>query len=156
EALELRAAGIHAPLLVLGYTPGTLALGAGGQAITLTVFDLETAGEIAAAAQAGGHPGRVHLKVNTGMNRLGVAATDAAALLAALRQMHLLEVEGIFTHFASSDTDREYADEQFCIFVDLLDELAAAGLRPPIAHAANSAATLTMPHTHLQMVRCGI
>jgi alanine racemase len=65
-------------------------------------------------------------------------------------------VEGIFTHFATSDTDREYAEEQFRVFSTLLEQLAMAGLRPSLAHAANSAATLTMPHTHLDMVRCGI
>ncbi|MCC6453435.1 MAG: alanine racemase [Caldilineaceae bacterium] len=156
EALELRAADIHLPILVLGYTPGALALEAVAQEITLTVFDLETAGAIAAAAQASGKRARVHLKVNTGMNRLGVAPGDARALLSALSEMRSLEVEGIFTHFATSDTDRAYAEEQFRCFVSVLDELAAAGLRPAIAHAANSAATLTMPHAHLEMVRCGI
>jgi alanine racemase len=77
-------------------------------------------------------------------------------LLQAMGRVDGLEVEGIFTHFATSDTDRDYAEEQFRTFAALLDELATSALRPPIAHAANSAATLTMPHTHLDMVRCGI
>jgi alanine racemase len=118
--------------------------------------DLETTQEIAAAARQLGKRARVHLKVNTGMNRLGVTPDEAAPLLRAMGQLDRLEVEGIFTHFATSDTDRDFAEVQFGVFATLLDELGAAGLRPPIAHAANSAATLTMPHTHLDMVRCGI
>ena len=156
EALELRAGGITEPILVLGYTPGRLALDAVNHEITLAVVDLPTAAQIAATAQTTGKRARVHLKVNTGMNRLGVAPSEATALLSALAKLEDLEVEGIFTHFATSDSDREYAEVQFRAFSTLLDDLVAAGLRPPIAHAANSAAVLTMPHTHLDMVRCGI
>jgi alanine racemase len=156
EALELRAGGIHAPILVLGYTPGALAQDAVSQEVTLTLFDVESAAATDAAARALGKRARVHLKVNTGMNRLGVAPAEAPKVLAALGEMAALEVEGIFTHFATSDTDRDFADEQFRCFAALLEQLDQAGLRPRIAHAANSAATLTMPHTHLDMVRCGI
>jgi alanine racemase len=156
EALELRAGGIVAPILVLGYTPSDLVAAAIAQEITLTVFDEPSARAIAEAAQAQGRRALVHLKVNTGMNRLGVEPTEALALLTALGQMASLEVEGIFTHFATSDGDRDYAEVQFRTFSVLLDELCAHNLRPAIAHAANSAATLMMPHTHLEMVRCGI
>jgi alanine racemase len=90
------------------------------------------------------------------MNRLGVEPHDAPALLEAIRKVHGVVVEGIFTHFATSDTDREIAEVQFRSFASLLEELEARDLRPPLAHAANSAATLAMPHTHLDMVRCGI
>ena len=78
----------------------------------------------------------MHVKINTGMNRLGLTPGDAPAFLAALRGLANLEVEGIYTHFATSDTDRIYAAEQFARFLSLLAQLAAAGLRPPIAHAA--------------------
>ena len=156
EALELRAGGIELPILVLGYTPGSLAMDAVGQDVTLAVVNVETAQEIAAAARGLGKRGKVHLKINTGMNRLGVAPNEARLLLQAMAQMDGVEVEGIFTHFATSDTDRDFAEVQFGHFATLLDELAGAGLRPPIAHAANSAAVLTMPHTQLDMVRCGI
>lgn len=156
EALELRAGDVGVPVLVLGYTPGTLAASAVAHDITLAVVDLQTVEAVAFAAQAAGKVGRVHLKVNTGMNRLGVAPSEAPALLAAMQKLKGVEVEGIFTHFATSDTDRAYAEVQFRVFATLLAELAVAGLRPPLAHAANSAAVLTMPHTHLDMVRCGI
>lgn len=156
EALELRAGGVDAPVLVLGYTPGALARTAIEQDITLAVVDLGTIQEIAATARQINRYAQVHLKVNTGMNRLGVAPDEAKSLLAQTVEIGHVQVEGIFTHFATSDTDRDFADVQFAAFSALLDELAVARMRPPIAHAANSAATLTMPHTHLEMVRCGI
>jgi alanine racemase len=156
EALELRRAGIAAPILVLGYTPGRQAPEALRHDVTLTVFDLETARAFAGAAQDAGKPITVHVKVNTGMNRLGIAAQEAGGFLRALAGLGGIHVEGIFTHFATSDTDRGFAAVQFARFTGVLEELERGGLRPPIAHAANSAATLTMPETHLQMVRCGI
>lgn len=157
EAVELRQAGIMRPILVLGYTPPWHAASALAHAITLTVFELETATAFHAAAQAAGQRLTVHVKVNTGMNRLGVRPEAAPALLMALTALDGLAVEGIFTHFATSDeTDKTHAEAQFTRFQALLDALRRAGLRPPLAHAANSAALLTMPHTHLDMARSGI
>ncbi len=157
EALELRQAGIRVPVLVLGYTPGWQADLALAYGVTLTVFDMETAAALQAAAAMQRQSLTLHLKVNTGMNRLGVSPPEAPALLSALQQMEWLRVEGIFTHFATSDAaDKVHADLQFVRFQQLLTQLADAGLRPPIAHAANSAALLTMPQTHLEMVRSGI
>jgi alanine racemase len=157
EALELRSAGIRAPILVLGYTPGWLAAAAVQARVTLTVYDLACAHAYAAAAAALSATLTVHVKVNTGMNRLGVLPADATALVAALRGLPALQVEGIFTHFATSDElEKSFAEEQFARFTSVLASLNAAGLRPPLAHAANSAAMLTMPATHLEMVRSGI
>lgn len=160
EALDLRAAAssgaITAPILVLGYTPAHQAADAIAHAVTLTVFDLPTATAIAAAAQAVGTPARVHVKVNTGMNRLGAEVEDAPALLAALHNLPGLVVEGIFTHFATSDSDLDYARIQLDRFTALLTTLSGQGLRPPLAHAANSAALLTLRESHLDMARSGI
>ena len=157
EAVELRQAGIESPILVLGYTPPWHAAQALAHTITLTVFELETATALHTTARAGGQRLTVHVKVNTGMNRLGVRPDAAPALLAALAALDGLTVEGIFTHFATSDeADKTYAAAQFTRFAALLATLETSGLRPPIAHAANSAALLTMPHTHLDLVRSGI
>ncbi|HXF63994.1 MAG TPA: alanine racemase [Caldilineaceae bacterium] len=156
EALELRQGGIAAPIQILGYTPGWQMAEAARHGIIVTVFDLETAQALDAAAASAGVRATLHVKVNTGMNRLGLLPQQAGEFIARLRSLRHVQVEGIFTHFATSDTDRAFAREQFARFTALLDELAAAGLRPPLAHAANSAATLTMPETHLEMVRCGI
>ena len=127
--------------------------------MTLTVFDAETAAALHAAATGVNQadPLTVHVKVNTGMNRLGVRPQETAGLLGTLRDLSRLHVEGIFTHFATSDElDKSYAELQFARFAELLAQLTAAGLRPPVAHAANSAALLTMPRTHLDLVRSGI
>ncbi len=159
EALELRRGGVTHPILVLGYTPGWQGAEALAADVTLTVFDAATAAELQAAAAGAPQPAplKVHVKVNTGMNRLGVRPQNAPALLGAFRELPGLQVEGIFTHFATSDElDKSYAELQFARFAELLAELAAAGLRPPVAHAANSAALLTMPQTHLDLVRSGI
>lgn len=157
EAVELRSAGIECPVLVLGHTPAWQAELALTHAVTLTLFDLDTASAMHEYAARYRQRLSVHLKVNTGMNRLGVRPTAAPRLLAALAQLHGLYVEGIFTHFATSDeSDKRHAEAQFAHFRQLLDELTRLNLRPPLAHAANSAALLTMPDTHLDMVRTGI
>lgn len=156
EALELRTAGIDAPILVLGYTPPRQAAEVVRAGVTATVYDVETAQALAEAAAQQGVRAAVHVKVNTGMNRLGLDPEDAPAFLEALRAMATLEAEGVFTHFATSDTDRAFALVQAARFGAMIAALEAAGLRPPLVHAANSAATLTLPETHFDMVRCGI
>lgn len=156
EALELRQAGIRAPILVLGYLPVWQVDEAVRHDVTVTVFDLETVQALDRAARAAGRPAQVHVKVNTGMNRLGLPLQAVGEFLTMLHDFEHVTVEGIFTHFATSDTDRDFARLQFSRFAALLQELEQAGLRPPVAHAANSAAILTLPETHLDLVRCGI
>ena len=157
EAIELRRIGVEQPILVLGYTPGWLAQDAIRLNVHLTVYDVENAREINSVAAQMERLATVHLKVNTGMNRLGVQVDEAPAILAELQSMPNLIVEGIYTHFATSDMlEKQHTSDQFAIFSELLQALNAAGLRPPMAHAANSAAVLTLPETRLQMVRSGI
>ncbi len=91
------------------------------------------------------------------MNRIGLPPDQVADFLEAAHPLRHLEVEGIFTHFATADElDKQHAEAQFTHFQKLLNQLQKRGIRPPIAHAANSAALLTMPHTHLDMARSGI
>jgi alanine racemase len=157
EGIELREGGLRVPIQVLGYTPGWLASAAVAYEITTTVFDLATARALDAAAAVAGKCAIVHVKVNTGMNRLGIPLAEAFDFLVALRKLEHLLIEGIFTHFATADlADKSFALQQFERFEQLLQQLAAAGLRPPLAHAANTAALLTLPTTQLDMVRCGI
>lgn len=157
EAVPLRQAGVTAPILILGYTPAWQAEAAVRLELTATVYDLETARALDQAAAALGRRIPVHVKVNTGMNRLGLLPEAVPPFLAAMQTYRHLNVEGIFTHFATADAeDKTFAHEQLGRFQRLLAELEAAGLRPPLAHAANSAATLTLPQAHLDMVRCGI
>lgn len=157
EGVELRASGLAAPILVLGYTPAWLVSNAVQHQIALNIYDQNTAQALNQAAMQAGKQAVVHVKVNTGMNRLGLRPEAVPHFLLELQQLPHLYIEGIFTHFATSDlADKTFALAQFSRFQHLLDQLAGMGLRPPIAHAANSAATLTLPQTHLDMVRCGI
>lgn len=157
EAIELRNNGIQAPILVLGYTPPYQAKEAVDAAITLTVFDYEVAKALDRATTGKNTSTPIHIKVNTGMNRLGILPKETPQFIENLAAYQKIYVEGIFTHFATSDQlDQTFMLNQFDKFSTLLKKLDRAGLRPPIAHAANSAAMLTFPASHLQMVRAGI
>jgi alanine racemase len=157
EGVELRNAGVDAPVQVLSYTPSWLAAEALHHNLITTVYDFTTVEALNLAAEQAGRSAVVHVKINTGMNRLGLPPTDAGDFLDAVRRFRHVRVEGIFTHFATSDlADKSFAHQQFDRFCRLLDDLENRGLRPPLAHAANSAAVLTLPQTHLDMVRCGI
>lgn len=157
EALELRTAGLTVPLLVLGETPASRFLQAVDADISLTVFrddQLEILRQTVARAKA---QAKVHLKVDTGMSRLGVAPDRALDFLQALNQMDGVTAEGLFTHFARADEPRVAATEhQDRLMHELVEKVTAAGLRPRLVHAANSAAALTRPSSRYDMVRPGI
>ncbi|NCC32670.1 MAG: alanine racemase, partial [Chloroflexia bacterium] len=156
EGRTLREQGILAPILVLGYTPPWQAEAIVGLGLDCTLFDEDTAQALSAAASSGRRV-RVHIKVDTGMARLGLAPNEVGPFLSRLRQLPGLEVVGIYTHFASADADDlAQTTTQIERFRRLLDELATAGLRPPLAHAANSAATLRLPTACFDMIRPGI
>jgi UDP-N-acetylmuramoyl-tripeptide--D-alanyl-D-alanine ligase len=160
EAAALREAGVTAPTLVLGYTPAWQARQAIRLDVRTAVFDMETARALGTAAQGLRALARVHVKVDTGMHRLGVTATDAPAFLAALRNVPGLEVEGLFTHLATADdpspAGRALTAAQLESFGALVRRLESDGLRPPLVHAANSAALLAWPESRYDLVRpCG-
>ncbi len=156
EGTALRQGGIRAPILVLGYTPAWQASQLLHHRLTATIYDLALAQALAQLATPE-HPARVHVKVNTGMNRLGIAPEQAVDFVTALQTFAHVEVEGIFTHFSTADeADKAFTLMQFACFQQVLAVLEQHGLRPPLAHAANSAATLALPQTHFQMVRPGI
>jgi len=160
EARALRRSGIRAPVLVLGYTPGWQGREAVGLDLTLAVFDLDTARGLARAARALDSTVSVHVKVDTGMHRLGVAPAAAAGLVEALAGVEGLEVTGVFTHFACADdlspVGRATTDAQVAAFCGVLDELDARGILPPLAHAANSAGLLCRDDARFGLVRPGI
>jgi len=157
EGLALRAAGLAAPTLVLGYTPPALAAEAVGQDLTLAVFDADTALAYAAAGRAAGRPARVHVKLDSGMGRLGVLPPAALDFVRFLHNLEGLAVDGLFTHFAASDlADQAMTDNQISALDSVLGLLSAAGLRPPCVHAANSAAVVRQPNARYDLVRSGI
>jgi alanine racemase len=160
EAQILRNAGIDAPILVLGYTPGWQAREAVGLNLTLSVFDTKTAVAYAQAAEALNLTAKVHVKVDTGMHRLGVDYREAAAFVRAIAKLPNVDVAGIFTHFAMADDRSErglaITAGQLRRFNDVLNDLGNSGERPPIAHAANSAALLSRSDAGYDLVRPGI
>jgi len=158
EAKELRKAGIDAPILLLGYTPGNQFHEVLGLNLIQTVYSLEMAEALNSIAERSGRQAKVHIKVDTGMGRLGLTPGKPALedVLKAARLPHLI-LEGIFTHFAAADSaDKTYSLAQLELFISFLEELRKAGLEFPLRHCANSAALLDLPQTYLNLVRPGI
>lgn len=156
EAIELRQASITAPILVLGYTPPHQASSIIEHDITPTVYDLDIVRALNDFATSE-RPARVHVKVNTGMNRLGLRPSEVIPFIGEARTLPHIEIEGVFTHFSTSDEfDKSFARQQLAHFQRLVDDLDTLGWRPPVAHAANSAAVLTLPDSHFDAVRTGI
>lgn len=158
EALELREQGISANLLVLGYTPGGSCGPAVKNRIELTVFDRQSAAEMSREAVREGGVLQIHLKLDTGMNRIGFAASPGSLEdAAAIHVMPGLEIKGLFSHFAVSDiVDKDFSQDQFKQFNDFYAALSSRGISIPLRHMANSAAIIDLPETHLDMVRAGI
>lgn len=160
EALELRDAGISMPIMILGATPVELADLVVAHGITQTVFTMELAQALSEAAERQGTQAKIHLKVDTGMSRLGILCHEAeicAAQVAAICALPHLEHEGIYTHFANADGDEAYTMLQFTRFLDVLDVLEKKyNLNFQIRHCAASAAVLNYPCTHMDMVRPGV
>jgi alanine racemase len=156
EALELRRAGLDCSILLLGYTPPDRLDEAVEKRVSLTLWSVEQAQAAAAAAQRVGEPARVHIKVDSGMGRLGVQAEDVLPLVRSLPPADLL-VEGVFTHFARADeTGPDTTEAQERRFDLALRLLETSGGLPPVVHASNSAAGLTRPTARFNLVRAGI
>lgn len=165
EGLALRAAGVEAPILIFGYTHAEAASDLLANALIPSVHSFENARTLAAAAQARGRELAVHIKLDTGMGRMGIpcgagaleAIDHAAEEVTRIARLEGLRLEGLYTHFATADhSDKTYAGHQFRIYTRLLDRLVAAGQAVGLRHAANSGAIIDMPETHLDMVRAGI
>ncbi len=157
EAMELRRAGIGQDLLLLSPVRGRVAelVEAG---VSLTVSDGASLEVIEAARPS--RPAKVHLKLDTGMGRLGLSADHALRMAAAVDRSPAADLQGLWTHFASADEEDEaglaQTREQLSIFQAAVARLETAGLRPDTVHAANSATVLTQPDAHFDMVRPGI
>ena len=169
EGIELRKAGFDAPILIFSYTPPDMARELVEFDLTQTVYSYKTAKVLSAAAGSFNKKIRVHLKVDTGMGRLGVlpdcfrASQSSRGVDNAVHEVELiarlknLEINGIYTHFASADSpDKSYTENQLAIFMNFIEQLKNAGMEFSVKHAANSAAVIDMPETHLDMVRTGI
>ena len=164
EALLLRRLGIDKPMLILGSSAEEMYNEIIDNDITQTVFDYESARKLSEKAENKGKKVKVHIKIDTGMARLGFlygygAENDNATVSEILKIASLkgIETEGIFTHFAlADDPESDFTHKQFRRFMDLTGKLEAQGVKFRYRHCCNSAATLEFPEMHLDMVRPGI
>jgi Alr-MurF fusion protein len=156
EAAELRDAAVNAPILVLGYTPPWAAPQVARYNLTITVYDLEVARHFDRAGREMNVIIPVHVKIDTGLSRLGLLPNEAMTFFRSLKNLRNLVVEGIFTHFSAADSDPHYTQEQLRVFGDVLKPLRAGGFQFKYIHAANTAAILSLPESHFNMVRAGI
>ncbi|MBF0204276.1 MAG: alanine racemase [Desulfamplus sp.] len=173
EAVELRQAGIDAPLLLFGDALPSQVEWLAQHDVRVTIGSVDVARELADAACHCGGTLKVHLKIDTGMGRLGFVVPEMVSLISCERHdrafdtaideimgistLDGLHVEGIYTHFANSDIrDKSHARGQVALFNRLICNLAKRGFKPEICHSANSAAIMEMPEGHFNMVRAGI
>jgi alanine racemase len=157
EALELRRAGVDGPLLILGPTPPWQAERLVAQEIMATVMSLPTSRALSRAAAAAGVTATVHIKVDTGMGRYGLLPDEVLPFALALRELPALNVEGLWTHFATAeDMDTSYLHQQLGTFLAVAEQLRQNGIAVPLRHAANTAAAVCHPESRLDMVRCGL
>ena len=162
EAIELRRIYKDVPILILGSSMESEAYELIKNDITPTVYTFEFAKALSDAAVELNKTLKVHIKLDTGMSRIGILTDDsdnreAIDLILSISRLPMLEVEGIFSHFATSDeADTSYTHLQFKRFISVCDALKNEGLNVPIRHICNSAGVMMYPEYHLDMVRPGI
>jgi len=159
EAMELRNSGIQKPILILSYTFASDYQELIKKEVRLAVFTFEMASALSETAQKLGECCKVHIKVDTGMTRIGVQPdSDAIELIKRISELKNIEIEGVFTHFARADEkDKTKAYEQldkFKSFIKQIEETTA--IKIPIKHCSNSAGIAELPEANMDMVRAGI
>lgn len=158
EGIQLRDRGIEVPILILGYTDPRRAAEIIAHRLTQTVYSLDLARALSAAAVNLGQEARVHIKVDTGMGRVGfMAGYEAIKAITEISHLPRIVVEGLYTHFSTADEpDDHYTKQQFEQFMGISRELDRIGLSIPLKHVCNSAATMRFPSMHLDLVRPGL
>lgn len=157
EGVELRKAGIQAPILVMGYTPPDGAQLIVDWRLTPSLMTVEFAQALSARASASGAKVPVHVKVDTGMSRYGLLPEELVDFLRSIQPLPGIWVEGVFTHFATADwADQSYVLQQLALFQETLSAAEAAGFTFPLVHAANSAAAMRLRAAHFNAIRPGI
>ncbi|CRZ34713.1 alanine racemase [Herbinix hemicellulosilytica] len=158
EAVELRKAGITKPILILGFTPKEQFDLVVSYDVIQTVYQYEMAQELSKEAIKQGKTAKIHIKVDTGMSRLGFS--DSQESITEIKKISTLKglyIEGIFSHFANADEkDKSSVNDQIRRFNDFYRRLENEGIHIPIRHMANSAGVIEFPNAQYEMVRCGI
>lgn len=156
EALEIKAAFPEVTVMVIGATEMDESETLVKEDIIPAIFQLAQAQALSEAAVKFNRKARLHIKLDTGMSRIGFRETDVAEILR-IADLPNLIIEGIFTHFATADqSDLSFARKQLKYYNDVYDKLKMAGLTIPIRHAANSAGIIQFPESHFELVRLGI
>lgn len=158
EAIQLRRNGISVPILILGYTDPIRANEIIENDVTQTVYSHELAQALSDEAVKQGKKVKIHIKIDTGMSRLGfLPGYSAVKNVVEISQLPNLIIEGLFTHFATADErNKEFTMTQFELFMSICSELQRIGIHIPVKHCANSAGIIEYPEMHLDMVRPGI
>lgn len=162
EGIALRKEGIKTPILVLGDTPKEAYHQLLEYQLTQSVHSLTMAREIAQVAKLQNKVVKIHVKIDTGMGRIGIRAikvplASVVSQFEEMRDLNFLEVEGVFTHFSKADeVDKSYTNQQITIFNQLLEALEGKGILPKLIHASNSAGLIDVKKAHYNMVRAGI
>jgi alanine racemase len=158
EGIELREAGIHKPVLILGYTPKEQYNQLVKNDISQTIFQLDSAIELSKAALQQNKKAGIHIKIDTGMNRIGFFDTkDSMEDIKKIASLEGIRIEGIFSHFSAADeTDKTSAKMQLDRFLKFVNQLELEGITIPIKHISNSAGIIDLPEAKLDMVRSGI
>ena len=158
EAVQLRKLGIDSEILILGYTEKSVMRDLVYYDIASAVFDFKTAEELSKEAQKQGKTAKVHIKIDTGMTRIGYSVTESSAdEIIKITKLSGLYVEGMFSHFSKADeNDKSYSEFQFNNFLKMDEMLKKRGFSVPLKHISNSASIMEMPEYQLDMVRPGI
>jgi alanine racemase len=156
EALELRKLGITKPILVLNYYALDQIRGLVKGNISLVVYDIQQAKAISKEAQKLKKKAKIHIKVGTGLSRLGVYARDAAGLIKQILRLPYVEIEGLFSHFAASEDDPAFTTIQLMHFETIIRNLKKSSIFIPVKHIACTASTLAFPESHFDLSRIGI
>ncbi len=154
EGVALRAAGVTKPVLILYGIQPAQAAAAAAHDLSVAVVDAAILAPLLAASPAGM---RLHVEVDSGMTRLGVRPSEVCEVFDHIRRSPKVEVEGLFSHIGNADDPyAPFADQQVRTFADVVGSVAAAGVRPPWVHLANSATTLGRSDAHWDLVRPGV
>jgi len=158
EAIELREAGIKKPILILGYTAREQFHLVVSYDVTQTIFQYEMAENLSIEAQRQGKTSKVHIKLDTGMSRIGFTDTkESVDIIKKIAQLPAIEIEGLFSHFACADeSDKKSAITQLNRYIEFNQLLEQEKINIPIKHMANSAGIIEFPQAYFNMVRSGI
>lgn len=166
EALQLRKAGAKKPILIFGYTPPEMAETLSKENVSQALFSLEYAKELYNSCKEKNVKVKVHLKIDTGMSRIGFFCQNDEDINKSIKEiekirkdMPLLDIEGMFTHFSVSDdvtNNREYTVYQFNNFKKVISGLEELGIKVPLKHCCNSGGIISFPEMQLDMVRAGV